>query len=68
MTEKIYRAAMVNGKETYFELTGINTATGNAKGIDLNTGKKITVKYNDIGGRVYLVEQELAERFPNYRK
>ena len=64
----IYRMAQVNGENTYIEVLDIDITTGAAKGIDLNTGKKVKVAYNNIGGTVYLVEQELAERFPNYRK
>lgn len=56
-----------NGDYSYARIIDIDIATGNAKGIDLYTGKKITIKYNNILNKVYFTEQEVAKRFPNYK-
>lgn len=64
----IYRTyRKTTGKDSYTRIIDIDTATGNAKGIDLYTGKKVTIKYNNILDKVYFTEQEIAKRFPNYK-
>ena len=68
MTNTIYRAYEKNdGFTSYARITDIDIATGNAKGIDLYTGKKVTIKYNRVFDKVYFTEQEIKTRFPNYK-
>lgn len=57
-----------NGDYSYARIIDIDISTGNAKGVDLYTGKKVTIKYNNILDKVYFTEQEIAKRFPNYKE
>lgn len=65
--EKIYR--FYNDTKTtssFLEVKDIDIATGNVKGIDLYTGKKVNVKRENVLDRAYFTEQEIERRFPNY--
>ena len=56
-----------NGTMSYVRVIDIDVATGNVKGIDLCTGRKVTVKYTKVLDKVYFTKQELNRRFPNYK-
>ena len=66
--DTIYRGyTKNNGDYSYARIIDIDISTGNAKGVDLYTGKKVTIKYNNILDKVYFTEQEIEARFPNYK-
>ena len=65
--KKIYR--FYNDTKTtssILEVKDIDITTGDVKGRDLYTGRRVTVKREDVLDRAYFTEQELVRRFPNY--
>ena len=65
--EKIYRFYKdTKTTSSFLEVKDIDIATGNVKGIDLYTGKKVNVKRKNVLDRAYFTEQEIERRFPNY--
>lgn len=65
--EKIYRFYKdTKTTSSFLEVKDIDIATGNVRGIDLYTGKKVNVKRKNVLDRAYFTEQEIERRFPNY--
>ena len=65
--EKIYRFYKdTKTTSSFLEVKDIDIATGDVKGIDLYTGKKVNVKRKNVLDRAYFTEQEIERRFPNY--
>jgi hypothetical protein len=65
---EIYRGyTKSNGTMSYVRIIDIDVATGNVKGVDLYTGRKITIKYTKMLDKVYFTQRELERRFPNYK-
>lgn len=56
-----------NGDYSYARIIDIDISTSNAKGIDLYTGKKVTIKRKNLLDEVYFAEREIEARFPNYK-
>ena len=54
------------GCASILEVKDTDIATGMIKGRDLYTGTLIRVERKNVIDRVYLSEQEIARRFPNY--
>ena len=61
--EKIYRFYNITKTtSSILEVIDIDIATGNVKGRDIYTGKRVTVKRSNVFDRAYLTEYEVAQR------
>lgn len=64
--EKIYRFYNVTKTtSSILEVIDIDIATGKVKGRDIYTGRRVTVKRNNVLDRAYLTEYEVTQRLKN---